>query len=212
MDDNTSVGHSRFDIDNLPNRLTLFRILLIPLIIGCFWLIHAEIFKSWLTGLEWIAAVTFTIAAITDFVDGHIARKKNIITIFGSFLDPIADKFLIVSSLIMLEGVNRVNFIIVAILVLREIYMTSLRLLATTEGISVPVNALGKWKTATQMIGIPILMITSRPLGIHMQLIGTLFIYVASVLSVYSSFHYSMGLLKRFKQLRIEKKIAKKLS
>ncbi|MBF0362320.1 MAG: CDP-diacylglycerol--glycerol-3-phosphate 3-phosphatidyltransferase [Oligoflexia bacterium] len=197
------------EIDNLPNRLTLFRILLVPIIIcslsaGLFQ--HNAFVREYWTILEWIAGITFTIAAITDFIDGYIARKRNIVTVFGSFLDPIADKFLTVSALIMLQALGRVHAIIVIILVLREIYITSLRLLATTEGLSVPVNSFGKWKTVTQMIGIPLMMISTDHWGIPFLTSGKMFIYLASILSLYSSVVYSVGLLKKMKLKRIQKR------
>ena len=95
---------SEWDIDNLPNRLTLFRVLLIPIIIGClgFNLPTWGTLLPFQKTLGWIAAFIFSIAAITDFFDGHFARRRNIVTVFGSFLDPVADKFLVVSSIIML--------------------------------------------------------------------------------------------------------------
>ncbi len=190
---------NKWDIDNLPNRLTLFRVALIPIIV-----ISLGID---LTSFEWdpelkltlgyVAAWTFVAASITDFVDGYVARKKNIVTIFGSFLDPIADKFLVVTSLILLQALDRIPPFLVIILVLRELYMTSLRLLASDHGLSVPVNNLGKWKTATQMVAIPLLMAFDKPWGIPMPLIGTSLIYVAAFLSLYSALQYSLGLIKK---------------
>lgn len=201
-----------WDIDNLPNRLTFFRILLIPVII-------ASLFLP-VSGNEWailntkmlgyIAAWTFVAASITDFFDGYIARKRNIVTVFGSFLDPIADKFLVVSSLILLQGLGRIHVILVIILVLREIYITGLRLLAKERGLSVPVGDLGKWKTAIQMVGIPFLMAYDKPWGIPMPLIGDFCIYLASFLSIFSAFQYSLGLLRKIAKLRKELKMSKK--
>ncbi|MBF0299625.1 MAG: CDP-diacylglycerol--glycerol-3-phosphate 3-phosphatidyltransferase [Oligoflexia bacterium] len=204
--------YNKLEIDNLPNRLTLFRILLVPFVIGSLSLCLFQ--ETWVrdyqTTLEWIAGITFTIAAITDFIDGYIARKRNIVTVFGSFLDPIADKFLTVSALIMLQALNRVHAIIVIILVLREIYITSLRLLASAEGLSVPVNSIGKWKTVTQMIGIPLLMISTDPWGIPFLFLGKIFIYLASFLSLYSSVVYSIGLMRKVNLMKMQHKESKK--
>jgi CDP-diacylglycerol--glycerol-3-phosphate 3-phosphatidyltransferase len=133
------------------------------------------------------------------------------VTIFGSFLDPIADKFLVISSLIMLLALGRVHVLIVLILVLREMYITALRLLAMEKGLSVPVGTLGKWKTATQMVGVPLLMANDKPWGLDMPLLGTIAIYLASLFSVYSALEYSLGLLKKIQKLRSEKRKIKKL-
>ncbi|MDB9786805.1 CDP-diacylglycerol--glycerol-3-phosphate 3-phosphatidyltransferase [Bacteriovoracaceae bacterium] len=198
----TDKNHSEFDIDNLPNRLTMFRILLIPIILGSLLLTNVHVMVEHRTLLEWLAAFFFTLASITDFVDGYIARKKKIVTLFGSFLDPIADKFLTVSCLIVLMSLDRINVIVVVILVMREIYMTSLRLLASTEGITVPVSMLGKWKTGINMAAIPFIMLSGKPLGIPVNALGDILIYIASFLSVYSSFIYSMGLIGKIKQNR----------
>jgi len=194
-----------YEIDNLPNRLTVLRILLIPVIMTCLGVnleLSHSISDSTKLILSYVAAWTFVLASITDYVDGHIARKNNIVTVFGSFLDPIADKFLVVASLILLMALSRLNFLIVTILILREMYITSLRLLANDHGISVPVGPLGKWKTATQMTGIPFLMAFDRPWGIPMPEIGTVVIYFSAILSVYSALEYTLGTLKKFQHKR----------
>jgi CDP-diacylglycerol--glycerol-3-phosphate 3-phosphatidyltransferase len=199
---------NEWEIDNLPNRLTMFRVILIPIII--FSMFSVLVQYDWAIThtklLNYIAAWTFVAASITDFLDGFIARRKNIVTIFGSFLDPIADKFLVISALIMLQAMNRVHVLIVLILVLREMYITALRLLAMEKGISVPVGTLGKWKTATQMVGIPLLMANDVPWGINMPLIGTVAIYLASIFSIYSASEYSIGLVRKIQKIRKEKK------
>lgn len=198
---------NEWEIDNLPNRLTIFRMLLIPVIIGSLFLNMTD--YAWVQEhkhlLGYIAAWTFALASITDFFDGYIARKRKIVTVFGSFLDPIADKFLVVSSLILLQALGRIPVLIVIILVLREMYITSLRLLASDKGLTVPVGQLGKWKTAFQMIGIPFLMAYDHPWGISMPLIGSAFIYLASITSLYSALEYSLGLVKKIKAKRRKK-------
>ncbi len=203
---------NEWDIDNLPNRLTMFRIILIPIILlSLFFNLSANPWViNHIKALNYIAAWTFVAASITDFFDGYIARKKNIVTVFGSFLDPIADKFLVISSLIMLLALGRVHVLIVLILVLREMYITALRLLAMEKGLSVPVGTLGKWKTATQMIGVPFLMANDKPWGIDMPLLGTVAIYLASIFSLYSALEYSIGLIKKIQKLRKENKQKKR--
>ena len=200
------------EIDNLPNRLTMFRMLMIPVVVLT--LFFAEQPADWVLPykkyLGHIACWIFVVASITDFLDGYIARKRNIVTVFGSFLDPIADKFLVVSSMIMLMALDRIHPIVVIILVLREMYMTSLRLLAMTEDVQVPVSELGKWKTATQMVAMPMLMIYEDFLGINLVLLGTILIYVSSFLSLFSAFLYSMGMIRKLRDVRLEKKAQKK--
>lgn len=200
------------EIDNLPNRLTFFRMLMIPVVVLALYFTDdtpkwVMPFQDW---LGHIACWVFVVASFTDFLDGYIARKRNIVTVFGSFLDPIADKFLVVSSLIMLLALDRVHAIVVIILVLREMYMTSLRLLAMTEGISVPVSNMGKWKTGTQMVATPMLMVYDTWLGLDLPLIGTILIYVSSFLSLLSASHYSFNMIKKLKEKRAEKKRLKK--
>jgi CDP-diacylglycerol--glycerol-3-phosphate 3-phosphatidyltransferase len=201
-----------WEIDNLPNRLTFIRILLIPVIITSLFLNLTDL--AWVPEysktLGYIAAWTFVAASISDFFDGYIARKRNIVTVFGSFLDPIADKFLVVSSLIMLQGLERIPVLIVIILVLREVYITALRLLANERGIKLPVGMLGKWKTAAQMVGIPFLMANDVPWGIPMPTMGIIMIYLASIFSVYSALEYSFSLIKKINVLRKEAKSLKR--
>ncbi len=189
------------EFNNLPNKLTIARIVAVPVIIILLYLATSE-FKFLKVEKEyfgWVAGWLFVAASFTDFLDGYIARKRNIVTIFGSFLDPIADKFIVVSSLIMLLALKRLPAPLVIILVLREMYMTSLRLLATSEDIKVPVNDLGKWKTATQMMGIPMLMANQPLFGIPLTPIGFILIYISSFLSMYSAAKYTISMLRNVK-------------
>lgn len=190
---------SEWEIDNLPNRLTLFRVLLIPVVLSSLYATTFNISPKSVLIFNYIAAWTFVLASVTDFFDGYIARKRKLVTVFGSFLDPIADKFLVVSSLIMLLGLNRLPTALVIVLVLREMYITALRLLANERGIKVPVGQLGKWKTTFQMIGIPFLMANHQPWGIPMAWIGLGCVALSALFSVYSAVQYSLRLIKRFK-------------
>lgn len=188
--------------DNLPNRLTLFRVILIPFIIGLLYFSQFAQTPSLVTVLCWSALVLFVIASFTDFLDGHIARKRNLVTVFGGFLDPIADKFLVISTLIILQSLDRLSVLIVIILVLREVYMLSLRLLALTENISVPVNWLGKWKTAVQMIGVGFLITGIDSFYFPFLTIGRILIYIACFLAIYSAIIYSIKMLETLKAKR----------
>lgn len=200
------------EIDNLPNRLTFFRMLMIPVVVLA--LYFTEESPLWIDPykdyLGHVACWIFVVASITDFLDGYIARKRNIVTVFGSFLDPIADKFLVVSAMIMLMGLDRIHPIVVIILVLREMYMTSLRLLALTEEVDVPVSNLGKWKTGTQMVALPMLMIYDEFLWMDLPVIGTALIYISAFLSLWSALRYSISMIKKLQEKRAEKKRLKK--
>jgi CDP-diacylglycerol--glycerol-3-phosphate 3-phosphatidyltransferase len=200
------------EIDNLPNRLTFFRMLMIPVVVLT--LYFTDETPPWLLAykdyLGHVACWIFVVASITDFLDGYIARKRNIVTVFGSFLDPIADKFLVVSALIMLMGLERVNSVVVIILVLREMYMTSLRLLAISEGVDVPVSSMGKWKTTAQMVATPMLMVYDDFLGLDLILIGTGLMYVAALLSLWSALKYSISMIRKLKEKRTQVKKIKK--
>ena len=196
-------------IDNLPNRLTIFRLILVPVVVGCLLMIDPE-YKN-VSGISsstlgWLAGWLFVLASITDFFDGYLARKMNLNTIFGSFLDPVADKFLVVSSLIMLLELKRIHVLIVVILICRELYITSLRLLAKTQGVEVPVGQMGKWKTAVQMVGIPQLMAYETWWVFDFPLIGTICLYIASFLSLASAFRYSLKLVQQIRKHRLKKK------
>lgn len=203
---------NEWDIDNLPNRLTIFRVILIPIILVSLFLttLNRPEINIHIKLLNYIAAWTFVAASITDFFDGYLARKMNIVTVFGSFLDPIADKFLVISSLIMLLALGRIHVLVVQILVIRELYITALRLLAMEKGFTVPVGTLGKWKTAAQMIGIPFIMTNDVFLGIDMPLIGTIAIMLASIFSLYSALEYSLSFLKKVQKIIKERKRIKK--
>lgn len=207
---------SDLEIYNLPNYLTIFRMILIPVVIVLLYFSDAD--STWLmedsSYLGWAAGWIFALASFTDFLDGYIARKRNIVTVFGSFLDPIADKFLTVSSLIMLQSLGRLPAVIVIFLVLREMYMTSLRLLAMNEGVKVPVNNLGKWKTAIMMFGIPFLMANetwSAMPNLPLPFIGLLSIYMAAILSLWSSVTYTVDMIRKLKIIREHKKQQRKL-
>ncbi len=195
-----------WDIDNLPNRLTLFRVILIPAVLGSLYFIKYTDDSSKVLTYGVIAASIFFIASVTDFFDGYIARKRKLETVFGSFLDPIADKFLVVSSLIMLLSLGRVFDWVVVVLVLRELYMVSLRLLASNQNIKVPVSWFGKWKTATQMMGIPFLMIGGTWLSLPFNPLGNILIIISALLSIVSATFYTLNLIRTIQKKRKLKK------
>ena len=174
---------------NLPNLLTWLRIVLIPLFVGIFYFD-----KSWVSGpnQNLVATVIFTAAAITDWLDGWLARKLNQTSAFGAFLDPVADKVMVAAALITLVQLGRVDAIVALIIIGREITISALRewMAKIGEARSVAVSMLGKIKTVSQMVAIPMLLYYD-PLGaFDPQYWGTWLIYVAAVLTLVSMAWY----------------------
>jgi cardiolipin synthase len=175
---------------NLPNLVTWLRIILIPLMIGVFYLPDA-----WLsfTGKNVAACTIFVIAAISDWLDGYLARALNQMSAFGAFLDPVADKLVVAAALIMLVQLERVEPIIALIIIGREIAVSALRewMAKLGRSASVAVAYIGKVKTVGQMVAIPLLLYHDDLFGIlNTQFLGTILINVAAVLTVISMLHY----------------------
>ncbi len=175
---------------NLPNLLTWLRILAIPLFVGIFYFPH-----SWLspTNQNLVATAIFAGAAITDWLDGYLARVLNQTSAFGAFLDPVADKLMVSAALILLVYLGRLDAPIALIIIGREITVSALRewMAQIGRSKSVAVSFLGKIKTTSQMIAIPLLLYHDN-IGEHFnpQEIGTWLIYVAAVLTLWSMFYY----------------------
>ncbi len=174
---------------NVPNLLTWLRILTIPLVIGVFY-VPGLWLSSWHQNL--IATVLFIAAAITDWLDGYLARRLNQTSAFGAFLDPVADKLMIAAALIVLVELGRVEAIIAVVIIGREIAVSALRewMAKMGQSKSVAVNFLGKIKTISQMIAVPLLLYHDRIGMFSPQRIGTWLIYVAAVLTLVSMFYY----------------------
>ena len=167
---------------NLPNCLTLTRIVAAPLIVVLLY------YEGPLTCF--CAALLFALASITDLLDGHIARRDNLVTSFGKFLDPLADKVLICSVLIMLTYLNWVSAWITVLIVCRELLVTGLRAMAADEGIVIAADKFGKWKTILQSIAIAPLTIHYPLMGINVHRLGEFLLYIALALTVVSGVHY----------------------
>ena len=170
---------------NIPNLLTWLRIILIPLFVGIF---YFE--KSWVSvpNQNLVATIIFTAAAITDWLDGWLARKLNQTSAFGAFLDPVADKLMVAAALIILVQLSRVDAIIALIIIGREITISALRewMAQIGETRSVAVSMLGKVKTASQMIAIPVLLYWDPVGSFEPEQWGTWLIRVAAVLTLIS--------------------------
>jgi CDP-diacylglycerol--glycerol-3-phosphate 3-phosphatidyltransferase/cardiolipin synthase len=175
---------------NVPNVLTSLRILAIPLLVAVFYLP-----PTWLTAYErnLIATVLFTAAAVTDWLDGYLARRLNQASAFGAFLDPVADKLMVAAALIVLLQLGRLDAIVAIIIIGREIAISALReWMAKVGGAkSVAVNYLGKIKTALQLVAIPLLLYHD-PIGRWFDAfrVGTWLVYLAAALTLVSMFYY----------------------
>ena len=175
---------------NLPNLLTWLRILAIPLFVGIFYLPPA-----WLSpdNQNLVATLIFAGAAITDWLDGYLARVLNQASEFGAFLDPVADKLMVSAALIVLVYLGRLDAPIALIIIGREITVSALRewMAQIGQSKSVAVSFLGKIKTTSQMVAIPLLLYHER-IGesFDSQEIGTWLIYIAAVLTLWSMFYY----------------------
>lgn len=180
-------------LDTPPNRLTVLRMLAVPAVVY---------FLSWRTFQgDLYACIAFSLAAITDWFDGYLARAYQAVTIFGKLMDPLADKFLVVSTLIMLQQLGRIHPYLVMVLICREMGITSLRALASAEGVIIPAGTGGKWKAALQMVAIPFLIIYV-PLfeGITGDLVGTVLMYISVALSLTSASTYAIDFFRGLKE------------
>lgn len=137
-----------------------------------------------------IACVCFTLASLTDLVDGHIARRSNMVTSFGKFLDPLADKVLISSVLIMLVQLGWVEAWIAIVIVCRELIITGLRAIAADEGVVIAADKFGKWKTILQIVALVPLILHYPWFGVSPVPLGEFLLYIAVILTVFSGANY----------------------
>lgn len=180
---------------NLPNKLTFLRLLLIPVFIlltaipfdwGTLELLGSEVDVA-----IFLAAIIFIFASFTDWLDGYIARRDNLVTNFGKFADPLADKLLVASALIMLVQMGQAPGWIVVIIIAREFAVTGLRLLLVEQGGQVLAAAWpGKIKTVSQMFSIIFLLVDNFPLAWTGIPIGTILLYIALIFTIYSGYNY----------------------
>lgn len=176
---------------NIPILLTWLRVALIPLMVGVLYIPDA-----WLGSFNktqgLIATLIFIVAALTDWIDGFLARRWNQTSAFGAFLDPVADKLMVAGALLVLIELQRVDAIIAFIIIGREITISALREWMARIGASksVAVSSLGKIKTVAQMTAIPMLLYYEDIGGINLQFWGDKLLWVAAVLTVWSMFYY----------------------
>ncbi len=177
---------------NLANKLTLARILLVP--------IFMVFLLTKIPGGRFIAAGIFIIAASTDGLDGYIARKRSEVTKFGKFIDPLADKLLITASLICLVELKMVPASVAIIIIGREFAVTGLRTLAAGENIIIVASKLGKFKTITQVVAISTLLLVDLPIP-YLNNIGLALLYFAVFMTLWSGVDYFMKARKLLKQM-----------
>jgi cardiolipin synthase len=171
----------------IPTLMTVARIAAIPLIVGVFYL-PMEVADQ-----NFWATLMFVVFALTDWLDGYLARKLNQSSAFGAFLDPVADKFLVCASLLVLVNLGRADVLVALVIIGREIAISALREWMAQIGASrsVAVHVLGKLKTTVQLVAIPFLLYDGSLLGvIDTALWGTVLIWIAAVLTVWSMVYY----------------------
>lgn len=197
-----SVSTLREDLYNLPNLLTFFRIVLVPVV--CVFIYFGDPLSSF------ISVVLFALASVTDWFDGYLARKRNLVSMTGKFLDPLADKLLVMAVLVMLVPLGRISATIVIIIVARELTVMGLRSVAAAEGIIIAAGQGGKFKTAFQMTGLMGLMIhyvyTVDFLFVQTRLnfhtIGLWLIIISVYFSLQSAYQYFAGFLEGVERAR----------
>ena len=166
---------------NLPNKLTILRICMIP-----FFVVALMIDQGGVAAYRYLAAAIFVIASFTDFLDGNIARKYNLVTNFGKFMDPLADKLLVCSALICMIQLGQLPAWYVIIIISREFIISGFRLVASDNGVVIAASYWGKFKTVSQMIAI-VLLIMNLP---SFRLITDVFVWLALILTVVSLIDY----------------------
>jgi len=166
----------------LSNQLTVARVALIPVFVSAFYL------PDWWGYI--LASLLFSLAAITDWLDGHLARSRNEVTPFGRFLDPVADKLLVATALVLLVEADRIPALLAAIIIGREIVIGALREWLAQHATVVHVSLLGKWKTGMQMAAIITLLLHKTILGLNMHLIGAGLLWLAAMLTLWSGYEY----------------------
>ncbi|MFZ5440978.1 MAG: CDP-diacylglycerol--glycerol-3-phosphate 3-phosphatidyltransferase [Myxococcota bacterium] len=185
---------------NVPNMLTLGRIVVIPLFV---WLLYDG--DPWYSVL---AASVFTLAAVTDIIDGFLARRWNMITVTGKLLDPLADKLIVMAALVMMVRLGRIPATIVILLLSREFIVTGLRQVAASEGLVIAAGQEGKWKTALQLVAIVALCIhythpvflLFRWYDVNFNVVGKILVYLSTAFSVWSAGVYFQAFLNRLGQ------------
>lgn len=171
-------------IINLPNAVTMLRICIIPVLF--FLLFDPD--RLW----SLIIASLFIMAALTDLLDGYLARRYHIVTNIGKFLDPIADKIIVNTAMIVMIPIGRIPAWIVAIIIIRDFIIDGIRTIATSEGMIIDASKIGKRKTLCQIFALSALMIHYPFIGANAHVVGMVILYIALWLTIYSGFDYAL--------------------
>ncbi len=177
-------------LTDLPNLLTLSRIIIIPVLVGLFYL-EGDVWR-------WVSVVLFSAAGVTDYFDGYLARRWAQISAFGRFLDPIADKLLVAAVILMLVATGRISGLVVLpalVILCREVMVSGLREFLAQVNVGVPVSRLAKWKTALQLIALGILIVGDAA-GAWMQWAGELGLWIAAAITMVTGYDYLSAGLK----------------
>jgi len=180
--DRLPISSRKREIFNLPNCITMLRVGVIPIL----FLLLLDPGRT----LSLVIAVLFILAALTDLLDGYVARRYNIVTKMGKLMDPIADKLILSTAMILLIPLDRIPAWIVAIIVARDVLVDGIRSFSSAEGLIIAAGRTGKLKTLCQVIGVSALLVHYPLLGINFQMIGILVMYVALVLTIWSGAEY----------------------
>ena len=185
---------------NLPNKLTMARIAIVPLVVLIYlWIPETAMVYDPVSGLclrDVISFLLFAAASITDFLDGQIARKNNLITSFGKFADPIADKLLVNTLLILMVYMHKASIIAVLLMIARDLMVDGLRMVASQQGKVVSAGIFGKIKTVLQMFAIATLLLQNWPFSSIGLPVSTILLWAATLMSLYSGYVYFMKLKK----------------
>jgi CDP-diacylglycerol--glycerol-3-phosphate 3-phosphatidyltransferase len=167
---------------NIANKITIFRVFLVP--------VFMVVLYSNLEYSTYIAAIIFTIASLTDTLDGYLARSRNLVTNFGKFADPLADKILVAAALISLVGMNRIPAWVVVVIIAREFTITGFRVIAASEGVTIAASPLGKLKTISQLTAIILLLINNFPFRVLNIPMDIIMLYISLFFTVVSGVDY----------------------
>ena len=178
---------------NLPNKLTILRMIIVLVIIVLALLPEGATFGFWELQFDYrmlSILILFIIGSYTDHLDGHIARKNNLVTTFGKFMDPIADKLLVNSLFIILTGMGRIHWLVTVIMVSRDIIVDVIRLIMVERGTVIAASIWGKLKTVAQMIALILVLALPVPDGHWLNLVTDILTYIAAFISLMSGFDY----------------------
>jgi CDP-diacylglycerol--glycerol-3-phosphate 3-phosphatidyltransferase len=181
--------NARREIFNLPNIITLIRISVVPFL----FILLTEPGEFW----SLILAILFALASITDMLDGYLARKYNMITTMGKFLDPLADKLIVNTAMILMIPIGRIPAWIVAVTIIRDLIVDGIRSIASSEGLYIQASTLGKQKTIAQLFAVTALMVWYPFLGINSYIVGMALLYIALLLTIYSGLDYLVRFYRR---------------